>query len=82
MSQINFVSEFRAITDTCRRECVPGRARLLWIALFTLANDRARRISDDGDTWECLTTSFRSVIPNWKQTARWKSERCWRRETG
>lgn len=51
MSQINFVSEFRAITDTCRRECIPGRARLLWIALFTLANDRAK-ISDDGDTWE------------------------------
>lgn len=42
MIQINFVAEFRAIMETCRRDSVPGRTRLLWIALFYLANDRAR----------------------------------------
>ena len=51
MSQINFVSEFRAIMEACRRECVPGRARLLWVALFYLANDRAKWNAET-DTWE------------------------------
>ena len=51
MCQINFVAEFRAIMEACRRDSVPGRTRLLWIALFYLANDRAQ---EDGQTgaWE------------------------------
>lgn len=51
MSQINFVGEFRAIMETCRRESITARARLLWIALFYLANDRAREDEQTG-TWE------------------------------
>ena len=51
MSQINFVAEFRAIMETCRRDSVPGRTRLLWIALFYLANDRAREDEQTG-AWE------------------------------
>ena len=51
MSQINFVFEFRAIMETCRKECVPGLARLLWVALFYLANDRAR-LNEETDTYE------------------------------
>ena len=51
MSQINFVGEFRAIMETCRRESITARARLLWIALFYLANDRARDDEQTG-TWE------------------------------
>ena len=51
MSQINFVAEFRAIMETCRRDSVPGRTRLLWIALFYLANDRAQEDEQTG-AWE------------------------------
>ena len=51
MSQINFVAEFRAIMETCRRDSVSGRTRLLWIALFYLANDRAREDEQTG-AWE------------------------------
>ena len=51
MSQINFVAEFRAIMETCRRDSVPGRTRLLWIALFYLANDRALEDEQTG-AWE------------------------------
>ena len=51
MSEINFVAEFRAIMDTCRKESIPARARLLWIALFYLANDRAQENEQTG-TWE------------------------------
>lgn len=51
MSKINFVGEFRAIMETCRRESLPARARLLWIALFYLANDRATENEQD-ETWE------------------------------
>ena len=51
MSQINFVAEFRAIMEACRRDSVPGRTRLLWIALFYLANDRAREDEQTG-AWE------------------------------
>ena len=51
MSEVNFVDEFRAIMDTCRKESIPARARLLWIALFYLANDRARKNEQTG-TWE------------------------------
>lgn len=51
MSQINFVAEFRAIMEACRRDSVPGRTRLLWIALFYLANDRAQEDEQTG-AWE------------------------------
>ena len=51
MSQINFVAEFRAIMETCRRDSIPGRTRLLWIALFYLANDRAQEDEQTG-AWE------------------------------
>ena len=51
MSQINFVDEFRSIMETCRRESLPAKPRLLWIALFYLANDRARKDQQTG-TWE------------------------------
>ncbi len=51
MSQINFVAEFRAIMEACRRDSVPGRTRLLWIALFYLANDRALEDEQTG-AWE------------------------------
>ena len=51
MSQINFVAEFRAIMETCRRDSVPGRTRLLWIALFYMANDRALEDEQTG-AWE------------------------------
>ena len=51
MSQINFVAEFRAIMETCRRDSVSGRTRLLWIALFYLANDRALEDEQTG-AWE------------------------------
>lgn len=51
MSEVNFVDEFLAIMDTCRKESIPARARLLWIALFYLANDRARKNEQTG-TWE------------------------------
>lgn len=51
MSEINFVAEFRAIMDTCRKESIPARARLLWIALFYLVNDRAQENEQTG-AWE------------------------------
>lgn len=51
MSQINFVGEFRAIMETCRKESLPARSRLLWIALFYLANDRAREDEQTG-AWD------------------------------
>ena len=41
MSKVNFVSEFNAIIRYARDNCLPLRERMLWIALFYIANDRA-----------------------------------------
>ena len=41
MSRVNFVSEFNAIIRYARDNCLPLRERMLWIALFYVANDRA-----------------------------------------
>ncbi len=41
MSKVNFVSEFNAIMRYARDNCLPLRERMLWIALFYIANDRA-----------------------------------------
>ena len=41
MSKVNFVSEFNAIMRYARDNCLPLRERMLWIALFYVANDRA-----------------------------------------
>ena len=41
MSKVNFVSEFNAIMRYARDNCLPLRERILWIALFYVANDRA-----------------------------------------
>lgn len=41
MSKVNFVSEFNAIMRFARDNCLPLRERMLWIALFYVANDRA-----------------------------------------
>ena len=41
MSKVNFVSEFNAIIRYARDNCLPLRERMLWIALFYVANDRA-----------------------------------------
>lgn len=50
MSQVNFVAEMRAIMDRCRKECLGANERLLWIALFWLANDRARE--NESNAWD------------------------------
>lgn len=47
---VNFVSEFNAIMDRSRKECLGAGVRLLWIALFYLANDRARLSA--ANTWD------------------------------
>lgn len=41
MNKVNFVSEFNAIMRYVRDYCLPLRERMLWIALFYIANDRA-----------------------------------------
>ena len=41
MSKVNFVSEFNSIMRYARDNCLPLRERMLWIALFYVANDRA-----------------------------------------
>ena len=41
MSKVNFVSEFNSIMRYARDNCLPLRERMLWIALFYIANDRA-----------------------------------------
>lgn len=41
MSKVNFVSEFNAIMRYARDYCISLRERMLWIALFYIANDRA-----------------------------------------
>ncbi len=41
MSKVNFVSELNAIMRYARDNCLPLRERMLWIALFYIANDRA-----------------------------------------
>lgn len=39
--RVNFVTEFNMIMRYSRNNMLSGRERLLWIALFTIANDRA-----------------------------------------
>ena len=41
MSKVNFVSEFIAIMRYARDYSLTLRERMLWIALFYAANDRA-----------------------------------------
>lgn len=41
MCKVNFVSEFNMLMRYARNNGLTGRERLLWIALFTIANDRA-----------------------------------------
>lgn len=41
MSNVNFVSEFNLLMRYSRNNGLSARERLLWIALFTIANDRA-----------------------------------------
>jgi len=41
MSSINYVDEFNLFMRYARNYQLSGRERLLWIALFTIANDRA-----------------------------------------
>jgi len=41
MSRVNFVSEFNGFMRYARDRCMPIRERMLWIALFYIANDRA-----------------------------------------
>lgn len=44
MSKVNFVSEFIAIMRYARDYSLTLRERMLWIALFYAANDRAEPI--------------------------------------
>lgn len=41
MSKINYIDEFNLFMRYARNYQLSGRERLLWIALFTIANDRA-----------------------------------------
>lgn len=41
MCQVNFLSEFHSIMRYCKNNSLPLRERMLWIALFYIANDRA-----------------------------------------
>ena len=41
MSKVNFVSEFNSIMRYARDYSLSLRERMLWIALFYIANDRA-----------------------------------------
>lgn len=41
MSKVNFVSEFNLFMRYARDHMLPMRERMLWIALFYIANDRA-----------------------------------------
>lgn len=41
MSKVNFVSEFNLFMRYARDSMLPMRERMLWIALFYIANDRA-----------------------------------------
>lgn len=41
MSKVNFVSEFNLFMRYARDNSIPMRERMLWIALFYVANDRA-----------------------------------------
>lgn len=41
MSKVNFVAEFNALMRYARDKDLPMRERMLWIALFYIANDRA-----------------------------------------
>ena len=42
MSTVNFVREFTLIMNECKNEYLSPRERMLWIALFQIANDRAK----------------------------------------
>ncbi len=51
MIKVNFVSEFNLLMRYARNNALPARERMLWIALFHIANDRAIYNAETGD-WE------------------------------
>ena len=51
MIKVNFVSEFNLLMRYARNNALPARERMLWIALFHIANDRAIYNAETGE-WE------------------------------
>lgn len=63
MCTINFVREFGLMMEEARRECLGCRERMLWIALFYIANDRAK-YNAQTQTYEWPEGFF--VVPNYE----------------